>query len=195
MLTAQRARASFFVEFCALGVPSRLYKAIGSRVLPRLRALQCSDVVAYMFVVSCGTRTLGSCLHLVLQLPDLCAETLDVICCHHLRAGFQILYDALQASYKRFDLCALGSDSRQKLSIRLLRLDELGVHLGSLLLEEWHQMREVNFRWRERVRSTARVSAGIMFALRHPYGIGASTGPPFALNSARFFRSFASSMH
>jgi len=156
---------------------------------------RCSDAVAYIFAVSCGTRTLGSCLHLVLQLLDLCAETLDVICCHRLRAGFQVLYDALQASYKRFDLCALGSNSRQKLSIRLLRIDELGVHLGSLLLEERHQMREVNFRRRKRVRSIARVSAVNMFALRHPHGIGASTGPPFALNSARFFRSFASSMH
>jgi len=56
-------------------------------------------------------------------------------------------------------------------------------------------MREVDFGRRQRVWSELLVSMVIRTQYGSTHGTGVSTGPPFALSSARFFLSFASSMH
>jgi predicted ATP-dependent Lon-type protease len=58
-------------------------------------------------------------------------------------------------------------------------------------------MGKMDFRRCKRVRSNVQVSMEHEWKLhlRDTYGTGVSTGPPFALSSARFFLSFASSIH
>lgn len=91
--------------------------------------------------------------HAHLDIPDLGTKLLDVVLRHCLRASFQIAHNALQAPYKRLDLSALRSDSRQKLCVRHLRLGEVRAHFGRLLLEEGHEVRQMDLRRRKRVRS------------------------------------------
>jgi hypothetical protein len=57
-------------------------------------------------------------------------------------------------------------------------------------------MRKMDFRRRKGVRTTALISIGVVRLQRsRTHGTGISTGPPFALSSARFFLNFASSIH
>lgn len=79
--------------------------------------------------------------HAHLDIPDLGAQVLNIILRHQLRAGFEVAYNALQASYKPLDLGTLCGDGRKKLCVRRLRLGKFGVHIYGLFFEEGHQVR------------------------------------------------------
>jgi hypothetical protein len=100
----------------------------------------------------------SSSLHFHLKILNLFPQPLHFVLRHHLRANIEVVYHVLQASYQRFDLGALSRDGRQEFRVRLLCLDEFGVHFGGLLFEEGHEMGEVNLRGRQCVRTKQSVS-------------------------------------